>query len=187
MTKARPKRTVRRKVPAWTPFERVRNSPAVEQGAIGLPVLHCETWQNSRYAVFVYHYGDKPGFVHLSIKHQERLPLHDWRDLQRIKNELCGTASEGAELYPAEDRIVDTCNQYHLWVKRPGERFDFGYTDGRASSEDEHTRAFFDRHWKENYGHLPEMALPKQRPFEPHHRSAGLAKVGPVWEAFDGA
>jgi hypothetical protein len=39
-----------------------------------------------------------------------------WRDLQRIKNELIGPECEGFELYPAESRLVDTANQYWIWI-----------------------------------------------------------------------
>jgi hypothetical protein len=40
----------------------------------------------------------------------------DWRDLQAIKNQLCGDEAEAIQLFPAESRVVDTANQYHLWV-----------------------------------------------------------------------
>lgn len=52
----------------------------------------------------------------LSIKRRDRAPLHDWRDLQQIKNMIVGEEHEGFEVYPAESRLVDTANQYHLWV-----------------------------------------------------------------------
>jgi hypothetical protein len=54
--------------------------------------------------------------VHLSIKRIDREPIHDWRDLQEIKNMLVGPECEAVEIYPAESRLVDTANQYHLWV-----------------------------------------------------------------------
>lgn len=53
---------------------------------------------------------------HLSIKRRDKEPIHDWRDLQAIKNMLVGPEYEAVELYPAESRVVDTSNQYHLWV-----------------------------------------------------------------------
>jgi hypothetical protein len=56
--------------------------------------------------------------VHLSIKVHDKQAWHDWRDLQRIKNEICGDETEAIELYPAESRLVDTANQYHLFVFR---------------------------------------------------------------------
>lgn len=52
----------------------------------------------------------------LSIKRRDRATVHDWRDLQRIKNMIVGDEHEGFEVYPAESRLVDTANQYHLWV-----------------------------------------------------------------------
>lgn len=54
--------------------------------------------------------------MHLSIKRIDRETIHDWRDLQTIKNMLVGPSCEAIEIYPAEDRLVDTANQYHLWV-----------------------------------------------------------------------
>lgn len=53
---------------------------------------------------------------HLSIKRVDRQPLHDWRALQAIKNAIAGPECEAIELYPAESRVVDTANQYHLFV-----------------------------------------------------------------------
>ena len=54
--------------------------------------------------------------VWLSIKRKDKDPIHDWRDLQRIKNDICGPASNAMEIYPAESRLMDTSNQYHLFV-----------------------------------------------------------------------
>jgi hypothetical protein len=68
--------------------------------------------------------------VWLSIKNKDKTPIRDWRHLQRIKNELVGKECEGVELFPAESRLVDTSNQYHLWViTEVGLRFPFGYGD----------------------------------------------------------
>jgi len=36
--------------------------------------------------------------------------------MQEIKNQICGCEAEGVELYPAESRLVDQANQYHIWV-----------------------------------------------------------------------
>jgi hypothetical protein len=71
--------------------------------------------------------------VHLSIKRRDKLPVHDWRDLQRIKTELLGPECEAVELYPAESRVVDTANQYHLWgMADPAFRFPIGWNEGRC-------------------------------------------------------
>ena len=54
--------------------------------------------------------------VWLSIKRLDKDPIHDWRDLQRIKNEVMGEEAEAIEIYPAESRKMDVANQYHLFA-----------------------------------------------------------------------
>jgi hypothetical protein len=71
-------------------------------------------YKNDRYQVQVRAVGDD--WVSLSIKRNDRQPIHDWRDLQEIKNKLIGPECEGFELYPSESRKVDTANQYFLFV-----------------------------------------------------------------------
>jgi hypothetical protein len=95
------------------------------------------------------------GWVWLSIKRLDKEAIHDWRDLQLIKNSICGKEREALELYPAESRLVDSSNQYHLFVMPEGETFPFGYGDrlvvegGKFESE---------------YG------WSNQRPFEARHK-----------------
>ena len=59
-----------------------------------------------------------PGMIvwHLSIKRHDKEPIMDWRDLQDIKNKLAGPEVEAIQLFPAETRLVDSANQYHLWA-----------------------------------------------------------------------
>jgi hypothetical protein len=97
-----------------------------------------EIWLNNIYQVFLRRLNDPPAgwppLVHLSVKRVDKEPIHDWRDLQRIKNELVGPECEGVELYPAESRLVDSANQYHLWVIAvPGTTFPFGFRDRLVS------------------------------------------------------
>jgi len=54
--------------------------------------------------------------IWISLKRRDREPVRDWRHMQKIKNDICGPESEGFELYPAESRLVDTANQYHIFV-----------------------------------------------------------------------
>ena len=71
-----------------------------------------------------------PAMWHLSIKRRDRAPIDEdrWRILQRIKNSLLGPEHEAVELYPAESRLVDTANQYHLWCLQEDDmRFPFGF------------------------------------------------------------
>ena len=57
-----------------------------------------------------------PRCYHLSIRRQDREPVRDWRDFQRIKNQLAGPEWTAVEIYPAESKKVDGANQYHLWA-----------------------------------------------------------------------
>ena len=67
-------------------------------------------------------------FIQLNIARHDGQPCTSWRDFQRIKNELVGAECEGVELFPAESRLVDTSNEYHLWVKPDREyRFPMGF------------------------------------------------------------
>ena len=76
-------------------------------------------FSNNRYHVFLR--KDAPvapcphELVWLSIRNNDRSPRRDWRDFQRIKNEIVGAEVEMVELYPQESHKVDTSNQYHLW------------------------------------------------------------------------
>lgn len=73
-------------------------------------------------------HGDWPEMLHLSIKLISKEPIHDWRELWEIKNELVGEENEAVEIYPAASRLVDSANQYHLWVfKDPNLRLPFGF------------------------------------------------------------
>lgn len=101
-----------------------------------------EKWGNSDYRVSVIPWpalkinGHSTPVVQLSISRVDRTAARDWRDFQRIKNQLVGPDCEAIELYPAESRLVDTANQFHLWcVAEPLFRFPFGYTSRLVTGE----------------------------------------------------
>lgn len=105
------------------------------------------TFLNRDYQVAIFDARQAPGWPemwHLSIKRRDRQPLEvdpqgRWRILQRIKNTLVGEQNEGVELYPAEARLVDTANQYHLWVlKDPTMRFPFGFSERLVTRQGSH-------------------------------------------------
>lgn len=86
-----------------------------------------QTWENELYIVRVYHEGP---FVHLDITAKDEQPCKSWRHFQEIKNQIVGSSYEAVELFPAEERLVDTSNQYHLWVVADSSyRFPFGFQD----------------------------------------------------------
>lgn len=112
------------------PAERRAALLAIEGGAEVLAEAETsEMWMNDQYTVTVKRWteGDLAGQVQeLSIRRNDRRAAHDWRDFQRIKNEVAGPEVEAIELYPAESRLMDTANQYYLFCLPPGERLPLG-------------------------------------------------------------
>lgn len=105
-----------------------------------LKAAESEVWLNGIYQVAVrrFHEPGKAATVWLSIKRKDRGPVgvERFRHFQRIKNELVGPECEAVELYPAESRLVDTANQWHLWVfADPKYRLPFGYTERLVRTE----------------------------------------------------
>ena len=111
----------------WQPFQDVTDTTHVRGHAIGhlLRAIGARYFMNNHYAVETrpvpaLHNSDGsvqwPAMIHLSIRRLDREAVHDWRDFQRIKNELVGPEHEAVELYPAESRLMDTANQYHVWA-----------------------------------------------------------------------
>lgn len=94
-------------------------------------LLNATVFLNDTYQVVVEVHDTSWGdLIHLSIKRLDKAPVHDWRELQEIKNQIVGPEVEAVELYPAESRLVDTANQYHLWaLPNKSTRFPFGYVD----------------------------------------------------------
>lgn len=114
----------------WTAFLPATIHPEVAKEGFD------KCFKNSRYTVLQRTVRDEQGeLVHLSIKRNDRNSMHDWRDLQRIKNEILGPNEEAMELYPDERRLVDTANQYHLWCFK-GMAAPFGYKSQRCVMED---------------------------------------------------
>lgn len=112
--------------PQWTPFQdRGRKTTKWQINGGEIQEDQCEVFVNSRYQVAKHDDGDT---IHLSIKRLDLQPLQDWRELQRIKNELLGEEIEAVQLHPAESRLLDMCDQIHLWAIKQG-RFLFGFTE----------------------------------------------------------
>lgn len=87
-----------------------------------------EYWLNDTYQVAKRYLDSERRYIHLNIRRRDGGPiLRDWRHFQTIKNELVGEECEAIELYPAESRLVDTSNKYHLFaIADPTFRFPFG-------------------------------------------------------------
>jgi hypothetical protein len=79
----------------------------------------CTYWRNDIYQVQVRLFHNEAfdaDMMHLNIRRIDGAAVFDWRHRQWIKNQLVGDECEAFELYPAESRLVDTSNKYHLWA-----------------------------------------------------------------------
>ena len=80
--------------------------------------------------------ADDQEFSWISFKRIDRKPVKDWRHVQNIKNDILGPEGEAVELYPAESRLTDTANQYHLWgYNNTDIRFPFGFLSRQVSDD----------------------------------------------------
>lgn len=114
----------------WNPL--VKSSDTIK--VANLP--EAEIWTNDLYTVYVRRNQstsqDNVFVAWLSIKRNNLDACRDWRHFQYIKNQLVGKENEGCEIFPAESRLVDGSNQYHLWVfENPDHQFPFGFNSGR--------------------------------------------------------
>lgn len=141
----------RKKQERWDPFE-----PATA----GSPGDTALCYINNLYQVSIDTH--ESGWEHLSIVRRDRSATHDWRHLQRIKNELCGEEREAMELYPRESRLVDTNNQFHLWVSPAGTTIPVGYADRDISDQP------FGAHKQRPFDEEPEGL--NEGPRDPHAR-----------------
>jgi hypothetical protein len=94
----------------------------------------CEYWRNDLYQVQLRRFHNEIWdceMVHLNIRRIDGAAIFDWRHRQLIKNQLVGAECEAFEIYPAESRLVDTSNKYHLWCfTDPAARIPVAIDDG---------------------------------------------------------
>lgn len=96
----------------WPPYDDWEKQPDLDDGVV--------RYHNSRYAVSMVSDPTQelmPGIAceKLLIQNSDQSAKHDWRDFQRIKNDLLGSDWEAVELYPRQDRVVDPSNAFMLY------------------------------------------------------------------------
>jgi len=147
----------------WTPFVLVEPTPNLKAREIdpcGYDALWTDykegrafMYQNSFYTVHLRLLsgdGDRSKAMWLSIRHNDRRAVRDWRHFQRIKNEIAGMEREAIEIYPKESSLVDEANTYHLWVLDEKDTLPFGFKGERMVGDE----------------NSAEAIGAKQRPFE---------------------
>lgn len=105
---------------------------------------YSEWWENWRYYCNVTRFESgffvaDSAYTILGISSLDETARHDWREFQRIKNDICGADWEGVELYPDEHRLVDPSNRFYLYcvpsgVLRFGNYFRRVWTPARAQA-----------------------------------------------------
>jgi hypothetical protein len=106
---------------------------------------NCTYWVNELYQVQVrpfYCEEWHSEMKHLNIRRRDGAAIFDWRHRQMIKNQLLDNECEAMELYPAESRLNDTSNKYHLFgFIDPKVRFPFGIDNGKRDVITEEVRS----------------------------------------------
>lgn len=98
-----------------------------------LQMTSLQIFENDLYSVEM---ANEPPFILLSITRHDGGPCKEWKHLQLIKNQLVGPEHEAVELFPAESRLIDTGNEYHMWVHSdPNYRFSVGWKTRRCVFE----------------------------------------------------
>lgn len=87
-------------------------------------------YKSTRYTLWVYNGAAadvvvkdaalKGRCTYISLKRNDGEPIDSWADKQAIKNIFAGPGREGIEIFPAEQRLVDAANQYHLFILPEG-------------------------------------------------------------------
>ena len=131
----------------------------IEQAKMGLlKDIYAEIYVNDIYQVAVYRNEGADSLVHvpelkgrctwLSIKRRDKRPVNNWQDMQTIKNRLVGVECDAIQMFPAESRMVNTANQYHLIVLPEDANVPFGWgtrfvdTDNRVAKPNGSAQSF---------------------------------------------
>lgn len=109
----------------------------------------CQFWTNDMYQVNVQKGSNKHywfhfdadninQYVYLSIKRRDKEAAFDLEHFQEIKDVLVGKNFMGIELYPNQKRVLDTANQYHMFVF-PENFFPVQFTEDLRSEDADET------------------------------------------------
>jgi len=131
----------------------------IEQAKMGLHRdIYAEIYVNDIYQVAVYRNEEADELVHLdelkgrctwlSIKRRDKRPVNNWQDMQTIKNRLVGVDCDAIQIFPAESRMINMANQYHLIVLPSDAWLPFGWgfrsvdTENRNAEPNESAQSF---------------------------------------------
>lgn len=70
-------------------------------------------WQTEVYDIL---YEKVENYEHLLIQRIDSQPIHNYMDIQEIKNDLLGEDVVAVEVYPKKEDLKNGANVYHLWT-----------------------------------------------------------------------
>lgn len=96
---------------------RITNLPDGIPGGNGWCKQVREARANNLYVVLIRPFADEQGngIIHMAIRTASSLEP-PWRDLHRIKNEICGPEMTAVQVMPPQSELVDEADMYHMWV-----------------------------------------------------------------------
>ena len=96
---------------------RITNLPDGIPGGNGWCKQVRQVQANNLYVVLIRRFVDEQGeqVTHLAIRTASQLEP-PWRDMQRIKNEICGEEATAVQVMPPASELIDEADMYHMWV-----------------------------------------------------------------------
>jgi hypothetical protein len=120
---------------------RFLSAPSSNYKVNGKTVTELEqTWCNDTYGGVVARPADGSA-RRISLRRLDWKPITDWRDKQAIKNQLAGPEVEAVEIYPAESRVTDKENFFHLWCLPPYQQIPLGFDEGGREAREDRVQA----------------------------------------------
>lgn len=119
--KARARHFAKEMSKPWQPFIQMDLEQSRLRG-VCVPAGVTRAYQNNRYLVQV-HDNRMTSHGPAILAHIMRLdgqPVHNWPELQRVKNEVFGNHATAIEYYPPAREVIDVCNIYWLWIYPDG-------------------------------------------------------------------
>lgn len=87
----------------------------------GLTQVPFRVVKNHLYSVQVFNRETEWGlFYKAMIRRHDSEPIHNWKEIQKIKSEVFGPDYTALEVYPKESNKVDVANLYWIWVMADG-------------------------------------------------------------------
>jgi len=93
----------------WTPLKKIAEGSATRfHNGIRIE------YENEHYTAYAEFSEDRTAGL-IMIVNDDQSARRDWREFQRIKNEIAGPGWVGYEVYPPEHEVVDPSNAFFIW------------------------------------------------------------------------